>query len=223
MRGLYAILDIESLEKRALDPLAFAEGVLAARPAAVQLRDKAGGARRTLDLLRAIAPLAARAEVPLFANDRPDLALLAGVDGVHVGQEDLPVPLVRSIAAGRALRVGLSTHDADQVDRAIADAPDYIAVGPIFPTRSKDRPSPVVGLDALAILAARVRSARPGTSVVAIGGITLETAARVGALADAVAVIHALLPETGSASPYAEVTARSIALHQAICGAELAK
>lgn len=216
MRGLYAIIDIESLERHALDPLAFAEAILAARPAAVQLRDKAGGARRTLELLRATAPLAARAEVPLYANDRPDLALLAGASGVHVGQEDLPVPMVRSIAAGRALSVGLSTHDPAQVEAALAEAPDYIAIGPIFPTQSKDRPSPVVGLEALAELAARVHRARPGTPVVAIGGITLENAPRVAAHADAAAVIRALLPERGSASPYAEATARARAIHAAI-------
>src|SRR5258708_4272400 len=144
MRGLYAIADLETLERRRLDPVRFAEAVLAARPAALQIRDKAGGARRTLALLRAVAPLAARAGVPLFANDRADLALLARCDGVHVGQDDLPVPLARRVAPG--LRVGLSTHDAAQVEAALEEGPDYIAVGPIFPTTSKDRPSPVVGL-----------------------------------------------------------------------------
>ncbi|MFT3766149.1 MAG: thiamine phosphate synthase [Minicystis sp.] len=221
MRGLYAIVDVDSLEKRGLDPRRFAESVIAARPAALQVRDKSGGARRTLALLRAIAPAAATAGVPLFANDRPDLALLAKCDGVHVGQEDLPVALVRSLAAARMLRVGLSTHDAAQVEAAIADAPDYIAIGPIFPTVSKDKPSPVVGIDGLATLAARVRAARPGLPIVAIGGIALENAARVGALADAAAVIQALLP-AGSGSPWDEITARARALHAAIRGEESA-
>ena len=92
-----------------------------------------------------IAPLAARAGVPLYANDRPDLALLARCDGVHVGQDDVPVALVRKVAPG--LRVGLSTHDAAQVEAALEEGPDYLAVGPVFATASKDRPSPVVGLD----------------------------------------------------------------------------
>src|SRR5271165_3731181 len=116
MRGLYAIVDVAALDERGLDPVQFAEAILAARPAALQLRDKTGGARRTLAMLRGIAPLAARAGVPLFANDRPDLALLAGCDGVHVGQDDVPVALVRKVAPG--LRVGLSTHDAAQVEAA---------------------------------------------------------------------------------------------------------
>jgi thiamine-phosphate pyrophosphorylase len=215
MRGLYAIADVEALDRHALDPVRFAEAILAARPAALQLRDKQGGARRTLDLLRAIVPLAARAGVPFFANDRPDLALLARCDGVHVGQEDLPVALVRKVAPG--LRAGLSTHDAAQVEDALEAGPDYLAIGPIFATSSKDRPSPVVGLDGLEALGARVRAGRPGLPVVAIGGVTLATAARVGALADAVAVIAALLPGPGP-DPYAEVTARARALQAAIVG-----
>ena len=223
MRGLYAIVDVASLERRGLDPVRFAESVLDARPAALQLRDKAGGARRTLALLRAIAPAAARAGVPFFANDRPDLALLAGCVGVHVGQDDVPIALVRSLGA---LRVGLSTHDAAQVEEALAQAPDYLAIGPIFTTASKERPAPVVGLPALAALAARVRAARPGLPIVAIGGITGATAGAVGAHADAAAVIHALLPEhaghAGHAGPeaYLEVTARAKALHDAIRGVD---
>jgi thiamine-phosphate pyrophosphorylase len=220
MRGLYAIVDVETLERRSLDPVRFAEAILAAHPAALQLRDKAGGARRTLSLLRALVPLAARAGVPLFANDRPDLALLARCDGVHVGQDDLPVGLVRKIASSlqAALRVGLSTHDAAQVEAALEEGPDYLAVGPIFPTSSKDRPSPVVGLERLAALAARVHAARPGLPVVAIGGISLETASAVGALADAAAVIGALVPETGGPAAYEAATERARALHVAIVG-----
>jgi thiamine-phosphate pyrophosphorylase len=217
MRGLYAIVDVDALDRRGLDPVRFAEAILAARPAALQLRDKNGGARRTLALLREIAPLAARAGVPLYANDRPDLALLARCDGVHVGQEDVPVALVRKIAGG--LRVGLSTHDAAQVEAALEEGPDYLAVGPVFATASKDRPSPVVGLDRLAGLAARVRTARPGLPVVAIGGITLETARAVGAVADAVAVIGALLPE-GEGAALADLlhaaSERARLLHTAI-------
>lgn len=218
MRGLYAIVDVEALERRGLAPIAFAERVLAARPAAIQLRDKRGGARRTLSLLRAIAPLAGRAGVPLFANDRPDLALLAGGDGVHVGQDDVPVSLVHDLSAraGTRLKVGLSTHNAVQIEEALGQpeaALDYLAVGPIFPTSNKDKPSPVLGLDGLRALAARARSLRPGLPIVAIGGITLQNAGAVGAIADAAAVIGGLLPEHLDAT-----TARAEALHRAICG-----
>lgn len=212
MRGLYAIIDIEALARRGIPPVAFAERVIAARPAAIQLRDKIGGARATLALLRAVAPLAAAAGVPFFANDRPDLAQIAGCDGVHVGQDDLPVALVRSTFPG--LRVGLSTHDAAQVEHAAGEAPDYLAVGPIFATASKENPSPVVGIAGLRELVARARRARPGLPIVAIGGITLETAAEVGTLVDAVAVIGALLPEGGLSA----VEERARALHALILG-----
>ena len=218
MRGLYAIVDVDALGRRGLDPVRFAEAVLSARPAALQLRDKKSGARATLALLRAIAPLAARAGVPFFANDRPDLALLARCDGVHVGQEDLPVRLVRTIGSG--LRVGLSTHDAAQVEEALEQAPDYVAIGPVFATGSKERPDPVVGLAGLGALAARVRAARPGVPVVAIGGISRETAGAVGAVADAVAVIGALVPDGGGTEVYDDVRARAVELHARVVGGE---
>ena len=212
MRGLYAIVDVEALERRGVAPVAFAERVLAAGPAAIQLRDKRASARATLALLRAIAPLAAAAGVPLFANDRPDLAALAGCAGVHVGQDDLPVALIRS--AFPRLRVGLSTHDTAQVEQAAGEAPDYLAVGPIFATASKDNPSPVVGLAGLRELVTRARAARPGLPIVAIGGITLETAGEIGSMVDAVAVIGALLPEAGLPA----VEERVRALHATILG-----
>ena len=218
MRGLYAIVDVDALGRRGLDPVRFAEAVLSARPAALQLRDKKSGPRVTLALLRAIAPLAARAGVPLFANDRPDLALLARCDGVHVGQEDLPVRLVRSLAPHAGLRVGLSTHDAAQVEEALEEAPDYVAIGPVFPTSSKERPDPVLGLAGLGALAARVRAGRPGVPVVAIGGISKETAGEVGAVADVVAVIGALVPEGEGAGVYEAARARAAELHARVIG-----
>src|SRR4051812_2864213 len=197
MQGLYAIVDTEALARRGLDPVAFAEAILAARPAALQLRDKRGGARRMLSLLRSIAPLAARAGVPFFANDRPDLAVLARCDGVHVGQDDLPVRAARAVAerASAPLRVGLSTHTRQQLDAALLEPLDYVAVGPIFATSSKERPDAVVGLEGLALLSAVAGEVRPGLPMVAIGGITLDTAPHVGALCGCAAAIAALLPE----------------------------
>src|SRR5579883_2868346 len=100
MRGLYAIADLAALAARRIDPLAFADAVLAARPAALQLRAKEAPPRDTLALLRALAPRCHGAGVPLVANDRPDLAVLAGCDAVHVGQDDMPVDRVLRIAPG---------------------------------------------------------------------------------------------------------------------------
>ncbi|WP_437959094.1 thiamine phosphate synthase [Sorangium sp. So ce119] len=229
MRGLYAIVDTDSLSRHGLEPAAFAEAVLDARPAAIQLRDKRGGAGRTLALLRAIQPLAARAGVPLFANDRADLAVLARCDGVHVGQDDLPVPAVRRLAlrAGASLRVGLSTHTPAQLEAALRgrrddlDDLDYVAVGPIFATSSKERPDAVVGLDGLASLRDMVERTRPGLPLVAIGGISLERAREVAPLCSAAAIIAALLPEEGATASRAleQVSARARALKEALAQA----
>jgi thiamine-phosphate pyrophosphorylase len=193
MRGLYAIMDVDFLRTAEVPWLAFAEEVLAARPAVLQLRAKSAGARETLERLRALKPLCARAKVPLFANDRPDLAVLAGCDGVHVGQEDLPVIEVRRFA--RSLRIGVSTHDLVQLDAALQEKPDYVAYGPVFPTSSKEHPSPVVGLDGLR--AAAERASLRAVPLVAIGGIDLTRAAEVARITPLGAVIRALLPDAG--------------------------
>jgi thiamine-phosphate pyrophosphorylase len=220
MRGLYAIVDTTALDRRGIDVVAFAEAVLAARPAALQLRDKGSGARRTLSLLRAIAPLASSAGVPFIANDRPDLGLLARVPGVHVGQDDVPVPLVRALyaQAGLSVQVGLSTHGEAQLDAAIAEDPDYVAIGPIFGTVNKDDAEPPLGLDKLAALAARARQGGFQGPRVAIGGIGLQNAAQVGALVESAAIIGALLPDAAGPAGLVEVEGRARALHAAICG-----
>lgn len=225
MRGLYAIVDTDSLHARGVDPVAYAEAILEARPAAIQLRDKQGSARSTLALLRQIALLARRAGVPLFANDRPDLALAAGCDGVHVGQEDMPISAVRLIASraqGREglppLRVGLSTHDRSQLEQALEERPDYIAIGPIFGTQSKSDASPVVGIEELEARVQIIRERAPGLPIVAIGGVTRRTAAQVGALVDAVAVIGALLPPDTGSWFFLAARDRARALSEAIVG-----
>ncbi|MDI1448727.1 thiamine phosphate synthase [Polyangium sp. 6x1] len=221
MRGLYAIVDTAALDRRGIDAVAFAEAVLAARPAALQLRDKASGVRRTLALLADLTKLAARAGVPLYANDRPDLAVLTGCPGIHVGQSDLPVPLVRALAArtGSTFGVGLSTYDEAQIDAGVAEGADYLGIGPVFGTQNKDDAEPPIGLSRLAILAAHARSLGYARPLVAIGGITLENAAAVGAVVDAAAVIGALLPLASGDAGLAEVTGRARTLHEAIAGA----
>lgn len=219
MRGLYALVDTGALGARGLDPQRFAEAVLRARPAALQLRDKRGGARGTLSLLRQLAPLARAAGVPLFANDRPDLALLAGVTGVHVGQDDVPPTLVKAISRG-ALQVGLSTHREAEVFAALDEPLDYLALGPLLPTTSKEQPDAVVGWDTFSRLAAWVRARRPELPLVAIGGIDLEVAPRVAEHAALGAVIGGLLPSDPSDPEWPEeVASRARALHRALGGA----
>jgi len=200
VRGLYPIVDVDSLRELGAPQtavVAFAERVLsvqAPRPPLLQLRAKHLGARDTLELLRALRPLCSQLGVRLIANDRPDLAVLARCDGVHVGQEDLPVPLVRKLAPG--LLVGVSTHNLAQLAAALADKPDYVAFGPVFATVSKERPDPSVGLELLA--QAHAAAEREGIPLVAIGGIDVARAAQIRAHAELVAVIGALQPNRGS-------------------------
>jgi thiamine-phosphate pyrophosphorylase len=210
VKGLYAIVDLDFMRQRGIDALRFAEALLAARPAALQLRAKSAGGRETLDLLRLLEARAAAANVPLFANDRPDLAVLAGCSGVHVGQTDLSLADVRRFAPGLAL--GVSTHNLGQLDQALSERPAYVALGPIFHTSSKRDPEPEVGLSVLEEAGRRARAA--GVPLLAIGGITLETAPAVAASADLGAVISALLPREGLSG----VTRLAAALHAALGG-----
>ena len=223
MRGLYAIVDVDLCRSRGLLPVALAEALFDAKPAALQLRDKHGAARDTLTLLRAMVPLAARAGVPFFANDRVDLALLAGCDGVHVGQDDVPVRAARDLAADH-LMLGVSTHNRADVEGAFGAPADYVAIGPVFATTSKERPSPTLGLSGLLELASLARLGAPNRPLVAIGGVTIETAGATGALVDAVAMIGALVPpEPGVSVPerLSRVRARAERLHRAVLGEAL--
>jgi thiamine-phosphate pyrophosphorylase len=212
LRGLYAIVDVTTLSRRRLPILEVAYAIAAARPAALQLRAKDLAPREVLHLLRAIHPVCREWGVPLFANDRPDLAMLAGCEGVHVGQDDLPIGLIKRIAP--MLRIGVSTHTLAQVDRALADQPDYVAFGPVFETQSKQRPDDVVGIDALITVVARCP-----VPVVAIGGIDLDRAHQVGRASHLAAAIAALLPEGVSSDDLAPITQRTRTLHQTLASA----
>lgn len=212
MKGLYAIVDTKLLATRKTDPIAYARALLSVRPAALQLRAKDRPAREILCLLRALGPLCRQAGVSLVANDRVDLAALAGCEMVHIGQEDLPCDLVHRIAP--QLGVGISTHDAAQLDRALGARPRYVAYGPVFATATKANPDPVVGVDGLAQAAKTARAA--GVPMVAIGGITLAAARELGGVVDACAVIADLFPEGATLS---DVTERARLFHHALGGA----
>lgn len=117
-------------------------------------------------------------------NDRADVTLMLGADGVHIGQDDLPPSAVRSIV-GKSKIIGFSTHNEDQLRKGGCEPVDYLAIGPIFPTGSKQNPDPVLGLDGLRRL--RRLTSKP---LVAIGGIKRSNARRViEAGADSVAVV----------------------------------
>lgn len=132
--------------------------------ACLQLREKSLADGELLHRARQLRDLTRRFNALLFVNDRPDIAALAHADGVHVGQEDLSARDVRRIAGGEML-VGVSSHSSAEFDLALAQAPDYIAVGPMFPSTTKPR-ADTPGLEYLQHC--RMRTER---SLVAIGGI----------------------------------------------------
>ncbi len=150
------------------------ERVLAAGVGIVQVREKQIDDRHLLARSRALRDATAAAGALLIINDRPDIARLVGADGVHVGQEDLSVADVRRIAGG-GLLVGKSTHSRAQFEAALAEAPDYLAIGPMYQTTTKPQDR-IAGLDTL-----REVAPLAATPLVAIGGITPDRAAAVRA------------------------------------------
>ncbi len=186
---LYAILDVAVAERHGWSPAELARAFLEGGARLVQVRDKRGSSGALLALCDQVVALARPSGALVIVNDRADLARLAGADGVHLGQEDLPVAEARRLVGPGAL-VGLSTHTLDQVRAGAAEPVSYLGVGPVFGTATKDTGYAPGGLD-------RVRTAAAvaaGTPIVAIGGITLGQAADViAAGADAVAVISDLL------------------------------
>jgi thiamine-phosphate pyrophosphorylase len=180
---LYAITDESAGLSHVEQVEAFARG--GARW--VQVRDKHAVGRELYEIVVAAIAIARPLGVKIVVNDRVDVALAAGADGAHVGQEDLPAEAARAILGPDRI-VGVSTHTTGQAREAASLPVDYVAIGPVFATATKANPDPVVGLEG-------VRAARAVVPVplVAIGGITLEHALEViAAGADSVAVVSDL-------------------------------
>ncbi len=190
---LYPILDPACFPDAA-GMFAAAEQLAAAGCTLLQYRNKYGNARLMLEQTRALRARLG-SSVKFIMNDRADLCLAAGFDGLHLGQDDLSPESARTII-GRDRWLGVSTHNPEQLAEADKTSADYLAVGPVFATSSKANPDPVVGL-------AGVRRARELTRkpLVAIGGITRANARSViEAGADAVAVISDLLRDPGKSA-----------------------
>ena len=182
---LYVILDSALLTIPAQE---CAQELAEAGVSLLQYRNKVASARELLKTSRDLAARLVPLGVSLVVNDRPDVAVLAGATGVHVGQDDLPADQARFVV-GSHMWVGVSTHNLEQFQQAAVTSADYLAVGPVFATSSKANPDPVIGTDFIR----RVRHLTD-KPVVAIGGITLQNAASViGAGADSVAVISDIL------------------------------
>jgi thiamine-phosphate pyrophosphorylase len=183
---LYAILDAGSF-RDADAMLTAAEELAAAGCTLMQYRNKQGSARQVLEVARQLRSRI-DASVKLVMNDRADLCLSAGFEGLHLGQDDLSPESARRII-GPDRWLGISTHNPEQLAEADKTSADYLAIGPVFATSSKANPDPVVGLEG--VRRAREMTRKP---LVAIGGITRANARSViGAGADVVAVISDLL------------------------------
>ena len=185
---LYAILDPSCFLQSGDLPQA-AQELQAAGVTLLQYRNKSGNARQMLEQARELRRGMGNS-VKLIMNDRADLAVAAGFDGVHVGQDDLSPEGARKVI-GEKLWLGVSTHNPEQVREADQTSADYIAVGPVFETASKAKPDPVIGLEG-------VRRAREltGKLLIAIGGITRANCRSViEGGADSVAVISDLVRE----------------------------
>lgn len=186
--GLYAIVDPACCAGR--DPVEVARAILRGGCAVLQLRVKERTTDRALlELGGRLRDVCTQAGVPFVVNDRADLVVALEADGLHLGQEDLPVAAARRVVGDRP--IGLSTHDADQAARAIEQGADLIGFGPVFPTRTKVDPDPLVGLEGLT----RICREAP-VPVVAIGGI-----------------------DAGRAAEAARAGARMVAAISALCGA----
>jgi thiamine-phosphate pyrophosphorylase len=180
---LIAILDPAALGRRALDAARSAE---AGGVTLLQVRMKDSGAG---DLLRWTARLVATLRIPVWVNDRLDVAVLAGAAGVHLGQDDLPPDRSR-VLAPRPFGLGLSVGTAAEADRALAMPADYWSIGSVYPTGSKADAGAPIGARGFSALAAR---APAGIPCVAIGGVTADRIPRLKAAGAAgVAVIHAV-------------------------------
>ena len=204
LSGLYVILDAHASRGRPLMEMMMA--ALAGGARIFQYRDKDSSAREAYDRALPLSQAARNGDAIFLVNDRCDLALAVEADGVHLGQDDLPLALARSVMGAGKL-IGVSTHRLEQVVTATEGGADYLGFGPIFETGTKLDHEPVVGIEGL-------RHVRSHTSlpVFAIGGISLERVDSVmEAGANGVAVISALMGAddvAGTARAFIERVAR---------------
>ena len=195
---VYPILDTEIFTNRRVGVEVAAAAFLDGGAGILQFRHKGHWSREVYAVAEGVARLCREAGALFIINDRADFAMLLGA-GLHVGQDDLTPRDARKLIGSEAI-IGYSSHNAGQLCAAAAEPVDYVALGPIYGTTSKQNPDPVVGAE-------RLRQCRTllEKPLVAIGGITTENAAAVlAAGADSVAILSALLPESVSAKSLRE-------------------
>jgi thiamine-phosphate pyrophosphorylase len=200
---LNAIVDPERANGRSLGDLT--RMVVAGGATLIQLRDKLGSTRQMVEEARAINAALNGSGVPLVINDRVDVALAAGAQGVHVGQEDMRVEDARWLLGDNAI-IGLSIKSVAQANEAPIDKLDYVGVGGVYATTSKDNPDPPIGIEGLRTIVAALRARKHDLPICGIAGIDASNAAPVvGAGADGVAVISALSLKTDPAAAAREL------------------
>jgi thiamine-phosphate pyrophosphorylase len=200
---LNAIVDPERANGRALAEIA--RLTVAGGATLIQLRDKYGSTRRMIEEARAIKAALAGTGVPLVINDRVDVAMISEADGVHLGQDDMRVEDARRLLGANAI-IGLSIKTVALANAAPIGELDYVGVGGVYATTSKDNPNTPIGVVGLSAIVAALRARKRDLHICAIAGIDATNAAPVvGAGADGVAVISAL-----SAHPDPQGAAREL-------------
>lgn len=199
---LYALVDPAVAGGRKLADLARS---IAGSATLVQLRDKHGSTRRMMEEARALIGVLAPLDIPLLINDRIDVALAVEADGVHIGWDDMPAADAR-LLLGKTAIIGLSIKTLEQAAAAPLELLDYVAIGGVYGTTSKDTTSAPIGIAGLRSIVQAIRARKPGFPICAIAGINEANAADViDAGADGVAVISAL-----SLAPDPGKTARAL-------------
>jgi len=195
---LYPILDTEALQMRGISLETAAAAFLDGGASLLQIRHKSHWSRDVFELAKRVARLCRENGATLIVNDRADMALLLEA-GLHIGQDDLPPRDARKLMGSDAV-IGFSSHNVRQLCAAAGEPVDYVALGPVFGTASKQNPDPVVGVEEVR----RCRSLLE-KPLVAIGGITTENALDVlHAGADSLAVIAGLIPDSPTAQSLRE-------------------
>lgn len=184
--SLYLVADAAFVVGQDIVP--FVESAVRGGATVVQLRGKHLSFKEFRDLGRRVGAVLKSRRVPLLINDRVDVALSCRAAGIHLGQDDMPLSIARRVLA-KLMVIGISANTLEEALRAERQGADYVGLGPIYPTASKETNLPLVGPEGIRRVKARLR-----IPVVAIGGITVENAGAVGeAGADGIAVISAIL------------------------------
>ncbi len=165
--GKLHVLTDEALQSR-LTHLQLAELAIAGGADTIQLRQKIGSTRELIETARQIQSVCTKAGVTFIVNDRVDVAIAAGADGVHLGQDDFPIPLARKLL-GEQVIIGGSAGSLEEARKCLAEGADYIGFGPVYETTSKDDAGPAAGLELLSLIAKNIP-----LPIVAIGGITVD-------------------------------------------------